>query len=329
MRKKQGRGFVWTPQEEKDLIRLYKKSKMSDLKEYFNRTERAITRKALNLGIKRIIGFVGVNKIWLEEENLYLKKNYATGNLDEIAKYLNRTKKAITERAKVLKLRRDKEVSRLLGCKYSINSSFFSKWNYDMAYVVGLFCADGNMNGSSKTLSIYLHKDDEYLLYQILEKMESEHKVRRDDNVSILAVNNIHMYNDLLKLGIVPNKSKTLKCPDIPLQFIPSFIRGVLDGDGSVDSKRKRMKIVSASKDFAYGVSLLLSKIDINHKIYNEPYKWKGQTTNFYTIRVLRKKDLKKLYDLMYSNISLYLNRKKESFIDMGIEEEDFIVKCK
>lgn len=43
------------------------------------------------------------------------------------------------------------------------------------------------------------------------------------------------MYKDLFALGCTPRKSLTINLiPDIKKEFIPSFIRGYFDGDGSI-----------------------------------------------------------------------------------------------
>jgi hypothetical protein len=42
------------------------------------------------------------------------------------------------------------------------------------------------------------------------------------------------LYDDLILLGLYPNKSLTIKFPEIPEQFLRDFIRGYLDGDGCV-----------------------------------------------------------------------------------------------
>lgn len=328
MKKKQGRGFIWTKKDEDDLIRLYNITKMKDLAVYFGRSKAAINRKALKMGLKRDLALRDYNRGWTKDEEEYIKNNYEFGDLNKIAKTIKRTRKAITERAKILKLKRDEETVRKQHQKYSVNEQFFGTWSNNMAYILGLICADGNMSKVGNTVSICLHKDDAYLFGDVLKNMGSTHKVKLHDNenkkMSSISVTNKHLYNDLLKLGVTPNKSKTLKCPDVPKEFIPHFIRGVMDGDGSVDSKNKRMKIVSASKDFIDGLSDMLKIIDIGHAVYNEPYTHNNIKTDFYTIRVLRRFEVKSLYNLMYKYQRLYLNRKKQAFIDMGVLEPGF-----
>src|SRR5574337_219922 len=107
--KKQGRGFVWTQEEESKLKEIYILKQLSELSQIFNRPETAIRKKALKLGINRDQTKKEYNKGWAGEEEKYLIDNYFNGDPSEIAKHLNRTRKSITERAKILKIKRNTE----------------------------------------------------------------------------------------------------------------------------------------------------------------------------------------------------------------------------
>ena len=53
------------------------------------------------------------------------------------------------------------------------------------------------------------------------------------------------MYEDLIKLGCVPNKSLTVKFPteeQVPKEFLSSFILGLIDGDGSIGIYKRKVK---------------------------------------------------------------------------------------
>jgi len=321
MKQKQGRGFKWTEKEEERLIKIYNSTKYNKLTKIFGRSIVAINKKALKLGLKRNIFIQDNRKIWSEEEELYLTNNYEFGDLNEIAHTFNRTRKAVTERAKILKITRDKELTRKNSRKNVINEDYFKSLNKDSTYVLGLICADGNVCKSSYAVSISLHKDDNDLLIDISEKMKSSYKIYfpPNKNMSVLHLESKPLHNDLVKLGIMPNKSKILKCPEISEEFFPDFIRGVFDGDGTVKVKQKRCKICSASKDFINGLSKILKSMKIEHRLYNEPYVYNGIKTDFYTVTIMRRKDVKKLYHLMYDNASLYMKRKKKAFEEMGI----------
>lgn len=48
------------------------------------------------------------------------------------------------------------------------------------------------------------------------------------------------MVDDIIKLGIGPRKSLTLKFPKIPKKYIHHFIRGYFDGDGYIDIRKTK-----------------------------------------------------------------------------------------
>lgn len=330
--KKQGRGFIWAEKEEQHLIDNYSDQNKEDLIKYFNRSWQAITRKASKLKLKRDIMKRQYNRGWTQEEEQYLRDHYEFGDLNEIAKKFNRTRKAITERAKRLKITRDPETVRKQSQKYEVNEDFFKIWTGDMAYTLGLICADGNITQpeNGNRLSIALHKNDAHLIKDIYLSMNSTHKVNycKDINMVTLCIENKHIYNDLMKLGIIPAKSKTLGDIKVPEKYIADFLRGVLDGDGSVSTKGKRAKIGTASKEFADCMVNMLNEIKVDHKLYNDSYVYKGIKTDFYIVRVLRLQAVKRLYELMYKDANLFLTRKKKAFEDMGIKEDNFTVKC-
>lgn len=74
---------------------------------------------------------------------------------------------------------------------------------------------------------------------------------------------------DLIKLGCVPQKSKTLQFPTyeaIPPQHFPSFLRGYFDGDGCALKPRKKQKIgisLFSNHDFCLGLHRFL-KSELN-----------------------------------------------------------------
>jgi hypothetical protein len=60
------------------------------------------------------------------------------------------------------------------------------------------------------------------------------------------------MYSDLLDLGGTPRKSRTIGFPQVPEPFLAHFVRGVIDGDGTLawNGDRPIVQIYSGSPDF-------------------------------------------------------------------------------
>jgi len=140
--------------------------------------------------------------------------------------------------------------------KYSINKDFFKVWSHDMAYILGFWWADGNI--FKNTFTICQHEKDKYILELFGEKCGSNGKLRKQDNCYIFSIYSKEIVEDIIKLGGKEDKSLDIKFPYVPNKYLPDFIRGNFDGDGSVyyDKKNDRYgcKFSSCSKEFIYGI---------------------------------------------------------------------------
>ena len=77
--------------------------------------------------------------------------------------------------APIKKLSKEEMSAKQSACsrRYNINQDYFKTWSRDMAYIFGLWCADGCIYRGT-TFDITLHKKDRYLLKQIADKLGYE-----------------------------------------------------------------------------------------------------------------------------------------------------------
>lgn len=206
------------------------------------------------------------------------------------------------------------------------NENFFKKWTPEMAYVLGFFTADGNMIKNKKGAHfIEFQITDGDLLKEIKKILDSNHKItkrKRSDKQKIsyrLQIGSKEIFNDLLKLGLTPNKSKTIDLPDVPDKYFSHFIRGYFDGDGCITfgffkkSDRKSKSPVLLTR-FISGSDLILknlkSKLEALIKINGSLYcrKDKSWQLSYST------NNSKIIFDFMYNNDNvknlIYLKRK-------------------
>lgn len=194
--------------------------------------------------------------------------------------------------------------------KYNINQDYFKTWSSDMAYIFGLWCADGCIYGN-KMFDITLHRKDKYLLKRVAEKLQFEGNLYDsvDKQSSRINFSCVVMYQDLLKLGGTENKSLTLQFPNVPPEYLSDFIRGYFDGDGCVteiQGKRINSAFTCGSKDF---LDSLLEILKQYAGVEGGSYDASSRTLKF------GKRDSIKIRDFMYKNDpELFLLRKKEKF---------------
>lgn len=198
-----------------------------------------------------------------------------------------------------------------------------------MAYVLGFFTADGNMIRNKRGAHfIDFYITDRDILEKIKKLLGSNHKISIRDRRKVnpnykigyrLQIGSKMMFNDLINLGLMPNKSKVVRMPSVPSKYVSHFVRGYFDGDGHVsaseyqkkDRKNKSRIIITG---FTSGSKIFLEGL---RKVLKDYAVTKGGTF-FYTqgYRLCFSiQDSLKLYNFMYKDSgTLYLDRKKVIF---------------
>lgn len=216
-----------------------------------------------------------------------------------------------------------------------INENFFKKWSPEMAYVLGLIYADGSLIDSrlsSRTCYVIISNNDLDLLKQVKNTMGSKHtlevrspylrKIRKKEyqcrTSYRLRIGSRLVYDDLLKLGLTPRKSLSIKLPDIPIEYFSYFTRGYCDGDGCVNVYKKslfyrvlKVIFVSGSFEFLKQLSYRLGEI-LGTKLKTVFYQSEAYRIVYST------KEARILCDFMYRDINLapFLKRKYKKFYD-------------
>lgn len=119
------------------------------------------------------------------------------------------------------------------------------------AYWIGFIVADGcvtrGKHGSWRTC-IKLILSDISHLEKLKNYLEAETNLHISKNTVTLSIPSNILAENLMEHGITPRKSLTVKAPDY-LKYNRDFWRGVIDGDGCIDAKRKRITLISGSRD--------------------------------------------------------------------------------
>lgn len=225
---------------------------------------------------------------------------------NQIYSFCYRNNKKIKKLDKNIKSQIQSENAR----KYNINQDYFKTWSNNMAYILGFWYADGCIYGG-KMFDITLHKKDKYIIKKIAQELDYQGPILDyvDRQACRINFSCKVIYNDLIALGGTERKSKTLQFPNIPIEFLPDFIRGYFDGDGSVynvKGKRINTNFACGSNKFLQSLLQLLKK---EAGIEGGSISIANQSLTF------GKKDSIKLGNYIYqNNPELYLLRKYEKF---------------
>ncbi|MFA6550174.1 MAG: LAGLIDADG family homing endonuclease [Candidatus Gracilibacteria bacterium] len=211
-------------------------------------------------------------------------------------------------------------------------NTFFTEWSPEMAYILGFFAADGSMYVNPRISKyIVFYSTDKEILWKMKSILCVKQKIgilKRDPikypNWKLcyrLQIGDKSLFDIFLKLGFTPNKSKSLKYPNVPKKYIKDFIRGYFDGDGfSCFSRYHRKdrnstgKIISSgfvcgNKDFLLSIK---SALEASANICGGTLCSHARAYNL-TFSI---KNSAKLFNFMYNGVAprLYLSRKRLEF---------------
>ena len=137
------------------------------------------------------------------------------------------------------------------------------EWNNKIAYVIGLITTDGNLSKDGRHIT-FVSKDMPLIkLFKKCLKLKNKISLKTSGyskgkgKYYFVQFGNVNFYKELLAIGLFPNKSKNIKKLAIPKQYFADFLRGHLDGDGTIrayhdsayhNSNRLYVTLMSASK---------------------------------------------------------------------------------
>jgi hypothetical protein len=130
-----------------------------------------------------------------------------------------------------------------------------------MAYVLGYWWADGCMYIKPSTTAHevkFASKDREHLdlIAGVIGETHHTRPVTKGSDCYDMTFCSKEMYYDLLTLGGTPRKSYTTTMPPVPEKLLAHFIRGYVDGDGTLvwNGDRPVIQLYSASAEMLSGV---------------------------------------------------------------------------
>jgi hypothetical protein len=214
---------------------------------------------------------------------------------------------------------------------YQCNENFFKNDSPESFYLAGFIAADGSVQYRkySKTLKITLSEKDFNHLEKIKNILSSNHNikiykvkksklVKSENNCAELQITNKTLVEDLIKFNIIPNKTKTYCMPEwlINHNFISHFMRGYFDGDGTIthcglnkDRKIKQLNfsILGTEKFIQQYNSILSEKCKLHSNKIIKHYSVSKISYSGNNV-------IKHIYDFLYKNQNICLDRKQKIF---------------
>lgn len=244
---------------------------------------------------------------WTEDEDDIVRKYYPCNGWKEVHKFLpHREKMGIQCRANKLGIK-----------QFQYNYKYFD--NIDSckkAYWLGFIYADGYVTTENRWGLELQYKDIGHM-QNLLKEMKCNIPIikrnRNGHNYCLFQIKNKNMYNNLVKCGVVRNKTNKIKFPDffINENMILSFICGFFDGDGTYycSEKGKCISCVCKKQSFLQEIQNILAKIGI--------YSIIRQSQGLFYLKIERKESMEIFIKKILSLPITMLDRKKDKAINI------------
>lgn len=297
--------YKWTKREIDLLRKHYPTTLVRNLVSLLPKRNKAtIVAKAMSLGLPSA-------KLWQPEENEILRKYFSVYPVQELLKLLpRRSKTAIWAQGERLGLKQNRKRPKL-----AVNEYYFKKWSPEMAYILGYILADGciiegTYEGYSGALKFGVQKRDVDILEKIKKELSSGHKISPSRNAFHFCITSQIIVDDLKKLGIIYRKSLRENVPSVPSEYKRDFIRGIIDGDGSIHFDKRNHPTISVcggKNTITFIQNHFLSLFNLYSKI-----AWREKDENSQRLFYIayRSNSAKTLVNYLYANSTLYLERK-------------------
>lgn len=218
--------------------------------------------------------------------------------------------------------------------KFQCDEKFFDVIDTEeKAYWLGFIYADGYVSKQKygKKVGITLSENDIDHLEKFKESIKFEgpiHTFQPKENAtnytknpySRILISSDHMFDALVKHGVVEHKTNILHAPKIDANLQAAFIRGYLDGDGCIT------RYVAKHNCMSYAVRILGTEnlldyikefIESNNVAKIRRYYQRRPGQKVRSLEFAGNYQVRKFLDLIYQDAHIYLDRKHNRYIDL------------
>jgi hypothetical protein len=205
--------------------------------------------------------------------------------------------------------------------KYETNEEFFDNIDSEeKAYFLGLLLADGTVVAMGTSIKLSLMEPDRILVDKLRDLIapnapvrirKKDLKCRRMTPQVEYLIGSKYMVESVAKYGLVNRKTGKEFFPDIPETLESHFIRGYFDGDGGIYYHPKGCSFtIISGPDMLEGFFRRFEKIGLNRTKTNA----KSRDGIVREIRYGGSGNIRKLYNYLYKDATVFLPRKKLLF---------------
>lgn len=191
----------------------------------------------------------------------------------------------------------------------------------EKAYFLGLMWSDGNISKKNNDISIRLLAKDAEILYQLSNYFYGQDRVSIDKNkknqeIATFRLCSKRLKERLIELGCHPNKTFINKYPEnLDPSLDRHFIRGVIDGDGSVLNYDSPIIYIIGTDELTFKISEIIEK-NLNIKpLFSKKQKYRLKDVNISSIAYRGFIKANTLAKWIYEGSSIKLNRKYQNYI--------------
>lgn len=265
------------------------------------------------------------SKMLSEEEKQRICKLYLNGmSTVKIGKIYGTWNHSIVNVLKENNIDRDRRLSTRI---YTLDERYFETIDTPVkAYIYGLLLSDGSNNPTKGTVSISLQEEDVEILERIRKEIKSTKPLEYLDysnkhdfgynykNQYRLLLFSNKMCEDLKQHGLVQNKSLVLEFPKFNNDIMPSMIRGMWDGDGTLGLYNNRINVsLTATQMFCVGLKKYLEdNLSLTSCHIYDASCHNGVTKTF---QICKNIDKMRFLEWMYKDADIFLKRKYNTYL--------------
>jgi len=203
--------------------------------------------------------------------------------------------------------------------KWRLHRDRFSVINNELAaYWLGFIAADGCIIGTKRVAIVLAEKDRKHLeKYAVWMGDKPVKYIDKKFPAVQYTTDARQIAQDLIDKGIGHLKTaRGFRLQNVPQEMLPHFIRGLFDGDGNVLVQTRKYKKARDDQSLTLRFTVEVSVGDwLIEYLWSQGIKataFPHHTTPYIRELFICTSEAEKLYNLMYNNATVYLERKKE-----------------